>query len=69
MGRQTAFIVQPELKQPYTGISARTPQTKLEEAAGLAEAIQLDVIHQEIISLTKARSGTYLGPGVIEPAC
>ena len=66
MGRQTAFIVQPELKQPYTGISARTPQTKLEEAAGLAEAIQLDVIHQEIISLTKARSGTYLGPGVIE---
>ena len=66
MGQQTAFIVHPELKQPNSRISARTPQTKLEEAAGLAEAIQLDVIHQEIISLAKARSGTYLGLGVIE---
>ena len=66
MGRQNAFIVQPELKQPLARISARTPQTKLEEASGLAEAIQLEVIHQEIIFLSKTRSGTYLGPGVIE---
>ena len=49
MGRQNAFIVQPELKQPLAKISARTPQTKLKEASGLAEAIQLEVIHQEII--------------------
>ena len=66
MGRQNAFIVQPELKQPLARISARTPQTKLKEASGLAEAIQLEVIHQEIIFLSKTRSGTYLGPGVIE---
>ena len=66
MGLQTAFIVQPELKQaPQPGL-ARTPQTKLEEASGLAEAIQLEVIHQEIIFLSKTLSGTYLGPGVIE---
>ena len=61
MGLQTAFIVQPELKQAPQPGSARTPQTKLEEAAGLAEAIQLEVVHQEIISLSKPRSGTYLG--------
>lgn len=66
MGLQTAFIVQPEIKQPQQQGSVRTPQTKLEEAAGLAEAIRLDVIHQEIISLSKPRSGTYLGPGVID---
>ena len=66
MGLQTAFIVQPELKQPQPQSSARTPQTKLEEAAGLAEAIQLEVVHQEIISLSRPRSGTYLGPGVID---
>ena len=66
MGRQNAFIVQPELKQVLARTSARTPQTKLEEAHGLAEAIQLEVIHQEIIFLAKTRSGTYLGAGVIE---
>ena len=66
MGLQTAFIVQPELKQAPQPGSARTPQTKLEEAAGLAEAIQLEVVHQEIISLSKPRSGTYLGPGVVD---
>ena len=65
MGRQNAFIVQPELKQPLARKSARTPQTKLMEAHGLAEAIQLEVIHQEIIFLSKIQSGTYLGPGVI----
>ena len=66
MGRQKAFIVQPELKQPIARTSARTPQTKLVEAHGLAKAIQLEVIHQEIIFLSKTRSGTYLGPGVIK---
>ena len=66
MGLQTAFIVQPELKQASQSGSTRTPQTKLDEAAGLAEAIQLDVVHKEIITLSKPRSGTYLGPGVID---
>ena len=66
MGLQTAFIVQPELKQPHQQGSVRSPETKLEEAAGLAEAIQLQVIHREVIFLSKPRSGTYLGPGVID---
>ena len=66
MGLQTAFIVQPELKQASQSGSTRTPQTKLDEAAGLAEAIQLDVVHKEIITLSKPRSGTYLGPGVVD---
>ena len=53
MDRQNAFIVQPELKQPLARTSARTPQTKLEEASGLAEAIQLEVIHRRLLSCLK----------------
>ena len=66
MGLQTAFIVQPEIKQPHQQGPVRSPQTKLEEAAGLAQAIQLDVVHSEVVFLSKTRSGTYLGPGVID---
>lgn len=45
---------------------ARTPELRLEEAVGLAAAIDLDVIHAEVVRLTNPKPGTLFGMGVIE---
>jgi GTPase len=41
------------------------PQAKLEEAIGLAEAIDLDVVHSEVISLSAPRPATLIGAGKV----
>jgi len=46
--------------------SALAPQAKLEEAVGLAEAIDLDVVHSEFFSVTQPRPATLLGAGKVE---
>jgi GTP-binding protein HflX len=44
----------------------RNPESSLEEAAGLARAIDLDVAHAEIVRLHKITPATFLGSGVVE---
>lgn len=44
---------------------ARLPEAALEEAVGLAAAIDLDVVHSEIIKLGKAAPSTMLGKGTV----
>ncbi len=44
----------------------RTAQNKLDEAVSLCAALELDIIHAEIINLSKIRSSTYLGKGKLE---
>ncbi len=44
----------------------RAPEARLEEASGLAAAIDLDVIHAGIASLPAIRPSTYLGKGKVE---
>ena len=46
--------------------TARGPEARLDEAVGLALAIQLDIVHAEVISLNRARPGTLFGTGVVE---
>ena len=45
---------------------ARSADLRLEEAIGLAAAIDLDVVHGETVRLTNPKPGTLFGMGVIE---
>ncbi len=44
----------------------RTPAARLEEAVGLAEAIDLDVVNAEIAPIVKPRPATLLGAGRVD---
>ncbi len=46
--------------------SLRSPQARIEEATGLALAIDLDVIETGIVSLSEIRPATYIGKGKVE---
>ena len=45
---------------------ARDSQARLEEAVGLALAIDLEVDHAEVVAVTKPRPATLLGKGLVE---
>jgi GTP-binding protein HflX len=45
---------------------ARDPEARVEEAAGLAAAIDLDVVHAEAVRTPKVRPATFLGKGVVD---
>lgn len=44
----------------------RPPDVALEEAAGLARAIDLEVVHKEVVPLKKITPSTLIGAGVVE---
>ena len=48
------------------GQFARSPDVALREAVGLANAIDLEVVHSEIIRLKTATPATLIGSGVVE---
>src|SRR5579883_2159559 len=45
---------------------ARSPEARLGEAEGLARAIQLDIIHAEVVRVSRWRPATLIGSGAIE---
>jgi len=47
-------------------ITRRSDAARLEEAVGLAEAIELEIVHQGIITLSKLKSATLFGSGKVE---
>ncbi|MCR9255981.1 MAG: GTPase HflX [Alphaproteobacteria bacterium] len=46
-------------------VSARSPEARLEEAVGLAHAIDLDIVHAEVLNLPKINPATVFGPGQV----
>ena len=58
------LILSPMLRGASTG--GRTPEARLAEAIGLAHAIDLDVVHEEVVKLSRLRPGTLLGSGAVE---
>ena len=59
-----ALVVHPDLR---TGQAlSRTPEARLEEAAGLAEAINLEVVEAEVCRVQRPNAGTLLGSGNVE---
>jgi GTPase len=45
---------------------ARDPDAQLEEAVGLAAAIELDVVHAELVRVVRPQPATLLGSGAVE---
>ena len=39
---------------------------RLEEAVGLARAINLDVVHREIVRLREVKPGTFISQGILD---
>ncbi|MBY5837782.1 GTPase HflX [Rhizobium leguminosarum] len=65
-----ATVVVPVLKSRSRGgqsesASTRTPESRLEEATGLAQAIDLDVVNGSIVPVNDPRPATLLGTGKI----
>lgn len=58
------ILIVPDLKSAVAGI--RTAEERLEEAKGLAAAIELDVVESLILRQTKLKPSTYLGGGQVE---
>ncbi|EJC66264.1 GTP-binding protein HflX [Rhizobium leguminosarum bv. viciae WSM1455] len=66
-----ATVVVPVLKSRSRGgqsesASTRTPESRLEEATGLAQAIDLNVVNGSIVPVNDPRPATLLGTGKIE---
>jgi GTP-binding protein HflX len=65
-GSFRALVVHPALKLPKeNGAPGRSPEARLDEAVGLARAIDLDVARAEIVPLRQRRPATLLGSGTV----
>jgi GTPase len=60
-----AGIIHPEFRTRNTSLD-RSPERKLEEVCGLAEAIQLEVLYSDIVNLRSVNPGTFLGSGKVK---
>ncbi len=60
---QRALVIHPV--RPH-GANGRTPEAKLEEAVGLAEALDLDVVEPLLVPLRKPVPATLFGSGRVE---
>jgi GTP-binding protein HflX len=65
-GSFRALVVHPALKLPKEKEAlGRSPEARLEEAVGLARAIDLDVARAEIVPLRQRRPATLIGSGAV----
>jgi GTP-binding protein HflX len=67
-----AIVIEPWLKNPPRKAGTRppadmrTPEAKLEEAVGLARAINLNVVESGLVTLNEIRPATYIGKGKVD---
>jgi GTP-binding protein HflX len=63
-----ALVVYPHLRHAAADSSAavRSPEARLEEAIGLARAIDLEIVRAEVIRLHEPRPATLIGKGGVE---
>jgi GTPase len=63
-----ALVIEPVLRRGgvHDAAAERTPAAKLDEAVGLARAIDLEVAQAGIVMLRALRPATYLGKGKVE---
>lgn len=61
-----ALVLGPYLDDRHAERAGRSPDARVAEAAGLARAIDLDVVDDTIVSLAQIRPATYLGKGKVE---
>ena len=72
-GRETgrAIVIEPWVKaSPRRNVGAqastRTPEARLEEAVGLARAIDLTIVQAGLVTLNDIRPATYIGKGKVD---
>jgi len=63
--RTRALVVTPILSSRRADEPLRAPTARLEEAVGLAEAIDLEVAESRLVTLSEIRPATYLGKGKV----
>ncbi|HYH23500.1 MAG TPA: GTPase HflX [Azospirillum sp.] len=63
-GTGRAIVVHPVLRTADD--TARSPESCLEEAVGLAAAIELEVVHAECVRVNRPQPSTLLGSGTVE---
>jgi GTP-binding protein HflX len=67
-----AIVIEPWLKKPPVKVATRssshkrTPEARLEEAVGLARAIDLTVVEAGLVTLSEIRPATYIGKGKVD---
>lgn len=66
-----AIVIEPWLKRPPVRSNVvrddtRTPEGRLDEAIGLARAIDLTVVESGLVTLNTIRPATYIGSGKVE---
>jgi GTP-binding protein HflX len=68
-----AIVIEPWIKQPPARsdsaralADARTPEARLQEAVGLALAIDLNVVQAGLVTLSEIRPATYIGKGKVD---
>ena len=61
-----AIVVVPVLKSAADATKIRTPEGRLEEAIGLAHAIDLEITAGEIVTVSQPKPATLIGSGKIE---
>jgi GTP-binding protein HflX len=62
-----AIVLEPWIKKTrVTDTDARTPEARLDEAVGLARAIDLNVVEAGLVTLSDIRPATYLGKGKVD---
>lgn len=66
-GSRRTIVLHPDIRiHGDDGAPKRSPAARLEEAVGLAHAIDLEIVHSESIKVDKPKPGTLFGMGVIE---
>jgi GTP-binding protein HflX len=61
-----ALVVHPELRHHAVTGPIRSPDARLAEAVALTQAIALDVVGSEIVSLARPRPATLIGKGAVD---
>jgi GTP-binding protein HflX len=64
-----ALVIHPDLHRrakPAAGLHYRTPASRLEEACGLALAIDLEIAAAEVVRVSEPRPATLIGQGAVD---
>lgn len=63
-GGDRCLVIHPHVKSREQ--SVRDPHACLEEIAGLARAISLDIVHSEVVPVANKKPATFIGGGAVE---
>jgi len=64
--RQRVFVFHPFVKNDRRTGLFRSPEARLQEAVGLAEAIRIDLVGSELVPLRTIKPATYMGQGKLD---